>query len=90
MKKIYIVYENKEQISLFKDTILNFEPLVEYINVNTKNGKKEGYKLKEYWGARKNPFCIIFEGDNPVKAFYSEDECKDNAIIQLIGYLKNE
>lgn len=87
MKKIYIVYNDKEQISLFKNTILNFEPLVEYINVNTKNGKKEGYKLKEYWGAKKNPFCIVFEGDTPTKAFYSEDECKDNAIIQLIKYL---
>lgn len=89
MIKIFIVYDNTEQLTLFKQsTFSKINPLVEYINMNTKEGRKNGFKLKGEWGARANPFCIIFERDKAIKAFYSENDWEDNAIIQLINYLK--
>lgn len=89
MIKIFIVYDNIEQLDLFKhSTFKNLTPLVEYINMNTKDGRKNGFKLKGEWGAKTNPFCIIFDGDKAIKAFYSENDWEDNAIVQLINYLK--
>lgn len=90
MIKVSIVYDNPKQISLFKDISFKFKPLVEYFDTNTRNGKKEGYKLKYYWGAKKNPFCMVYKENTPIKTFYSEKDDEDNAIVQLINYLKNE
>lgn len=90
MIKIFIVYDSPEQLQVFKNKSLPFNPLVEYYNMNTRNGRKEGFKLKREWGARANPFCIIYDEDKAVKAFYSENDWEDNAIIQLLNYLQNE
>lgn len=90
MIKISIVYDSPEQLKLFKDKILSFNPLVEYFDMNTRNGRKEGFRLKGEWGAITNPFCIIYDGDKATKAFYSENDWEDNAIVQLINYLKEK
>lgn len=49
------------------------------------NNKKESYKVKSYWGAKKSPFVILKDTDF-TKVFYSDIK-GDNAIIQLINYL---
>ena len=90
MISVYIVYNDPQQALEFKNTIFKQPFLVEYIDTTTRHGKKEGWKLKEYWGAKVDPFCIIFDGDTPKKAFYSENDWEDNAIVQLINYLQNE
>lgn len=90
MIKISIVYDDSEQLKEFKDSEFKNSYLVDYIDTTTRHGKKEGYKLKNYWGAKTNPFCIIYKGDTPKKVFYSENNWEDSAIVQLINFLKNE
>ena len=90
MYKIYIVYDKKSDIDLFKNTSFKDTFLVEYYDMTTRKGQKDGYKLKGEWGARNNPFCIIYNEDKPYKAFYSENNWEENAIIQLIDFLQNK
>lgn len=56
-----------------------------FIDALSKKGKKEAWKLKNYWGAKLDPFALISEEDKPIKAFYSE-AC--NVIESLKEYLK--
>ena len=64
-----------------------FPIFIDYINANTKSGKKEGYKIMSRWAAKKFPFVIIENLDDlesdPI-IFYSE---LGNSINQLISYL---
>lgn len=90
MYKIYIVYDKDDQIELFKSKTFKESFLVEYYNMNSMKERKLGFKLKDSWGAISNPFCIIFDGDKPIKAFYSENKWEENAIVQLINYLEND
>ena len=90
MYKIYIVYDKQSDIDMFKNTSFKETFLVEYYNMNTRKSQKEGYKLKGGWGARANPFCIIYKDDKPYKAFYSENDWEENAIVQLINFLQDE
>lgn len=90
MYKIYIVYKDKSQIDLFKNTLFKEPYLVEYYNTNTRHGQKAGYKLKGEWGAKTDPFCIIYKDDKPYKVFYSEVAWEENAINQLIKFLQND
>lgn len=53
--------------------------------INYTNNKKEIYKILSHWGAKKLPFVLVDKN----KVFYS-DVKGENAIIQLIKYLKNE
>ena len=88
MIHITIVYDDNKQKELVLKAKFNIEPTIEFYNINTKDGKK-GYKIKGEWGARKNPFVLLEDNGKPIKAFYSENDWEDNAIIQLINWLKN-
>lgn len=86
MMNVYIVYNSEEQIEKVKE--LNNESLTFYfIDISTKKGFKKGWQLKNYWGAVKNPFAIIFKDKNPIKAFYSETSNVDE---ELFNYLTKE
>ena len=86
MIHIIIVYDNDKQKKLVLNSKFKIEPTIEFYNTNTKEGRK-GYKIKGEWGARKNPFVLLEDNGKPIKAFYSENDWEDNAIIQMINYL---
>ena len=82
-----VVYENKKDKELLNLIYSEVPIFIEYIDFNTKNGRKEAYAVKSKLSARLNPFVVLQEGEEIIKVFYSE---KGNAIQQLINYLKNE
>ena len=82
-----VVYENKKDKELLNLIYSEVPIFIEYIDFNTKNGRKEAYAVKSKWSARLNPFVVLQEGEEIIKVFYSE---KENAVQQLINYLKNE
>ena len=82
-----VVYENKKDRELLNLIYSEVPLFIDYIDFNTKNGRKEAYTVKSKWSAKLNPFVVLQEGEEIIKVFYSE---KGNAIQQLINYLKNE
>ena len=81
---VYIVYNDDSQIKELGDA-LKVSPFFHFIDDRTYKGKKDSWKLKGSWGARETPFVLCTDGENPVKAFYSEAE--KNVIKSLINYL---
>lgn len=83
---IYLVYNDDSQLRKIRSAYtLKASPFFHFIDDRTKEGKKESFKLKGSWGARLTPFALCTEGDNAVKAFYSETG--EDIIESLINYL---
>ena len=82
-----VVYANKKDKELLNLIHSEVPFFINYIDYNTKNGRKEAYTIKSKWSAKLNPFVVLQEGEEIIKVFYSE---KENAVQQLINYLKNE
>lgn len=82
--KIIIVYSDKDQLSDLKiDESLD----VEFIDSKSKTGKKKSWKIKNFYGAKLDPFAVILDKNNKtISAFYSEAE---NVINSLTNLLKN-
>jgi len=78
-----VVYKDLKDKEFLDKINLEIPFFFEYIDINTVKGKKEGWKLMNYYGTNKFPFVEI---DNEIP-FYSEE---GNAIFQLINYLNNE
>lgn len=74
---------NKDQLKKVEDTV-KVTSTFHFIDPLSKKGKKEAWALKNYWGAKLDPFAVVMDGDKPIKAFYSESE---NVIDNLIIYL---
>lgn len=86
---VYIVYDNDEQIKKIGGTYtLKVSPFFHFIDYRTAQGRKDSFRLKSHWAARENPFVLCMEGDNPIKAFYSESD--SNVIKSLIEYLNEQ
>lgn len=77
---ITVVYNDDKQIEKVRD----LESLT-FLDLNTKKGRKEGIALKRYWGARADPFAVIYEDDKPVKVLYSEADNVCDAIWDYIN-----
>ena len=82
-----VVYEDKRDRELLNLIYSEVPLFIDYIDFNTKNGRKEAYAVKSKWSAKMNPFVVLQEGEEIIKVFYSE---KENAVQQLINYLKND
>ena len=80
---VFIVCCDKSQIKKVEDAT-NVTSTFHFIDPSTKKGNKGAKALKDYWGAKLEPFAIVMEGEKPVKAFYSEAE---DVINNLISYL---
>lgn len=87
MLDIYIVHDNPNVEDIIWNTPMEVEPFFHLLDTGSKKDKSKAFKLKQEWGARKDPFCLITSDNNPVKAFYTETG--EDAISQLIKYLKN-
>ena len=85
MIEVKLVYDNNTNLNEIGDYLQS--PIFCLIDMTTSKGQKEGYKLKGHWGAKLNPFAIVYQDNKPIKAFYSEAE---DVISNLINYLNNE
>lgn len=80
---VYIVYDNDRVLKRLGGTKVS--PFFHFIDDRTYKGKKESWKIKGGFGARLTPFVAIYEGEKPIKAFYSETG--EDVIESLINYL---
>lgn len=84
---VKIVYDNKKDRELIESVEFSTPFFVEYIDTLTKNGLKESYSIKGEFGARLNPFVVIYDDEDKfVKCFWSES---GNACQQFVNYYKN-
>lgn len=82
--KIIIVYSDKDQLSDLKiDKSLD----IEFIDSKSRTGKKKAWKVKNFYGAKLDPFAVILDKNNKtILALYSEE---GNVINSLTNLLKN-
>lgn len=80
---IYIV-GNPPDYTLFDDIELKSKPFIHFCDAGSMKERKKAFGLKGSFGAREDPFAIIFDKDKPIKAFYSEAE---DVYQSLIKYL---
>lgn len=84
---IQIVYDNKKDKELLNhiDTAIPF--FINYIDMNTVNGRKLGINLMNYWGAKKLPLVVIESDNKEDLPIIKYSDIGENAINQLIRYL---
>ena len=83
MIEVSVVYSDEKQIEKVRE-LSNDSLTFNFININTKKGRKDGWALKNYWGAKLDPFAIVIKGNKPIKAFYSESIDISEALIQYL------
>jgi hypothetical protein len=83
-----VVYKDLKDKEFLDKINLEIPFFVEYIDINTVKGKKEGWKLMNYYGTQTFPFVELEldKSENRLLPFYSE---RGNAIGQLINFLNN-
>lgn len=86
MIEVSIVYSDEKQVEKVRD-LDNSSLTFNFIDIGTRKGKKDGWALKNYWGASLDPFAIVLKSGKPIKAFYSESE---NVSDRLLEYLNNK
>lgn len=83
--EVYIIYNDDQTLKELGDTSdLKVSPFFHFIDDRTRKGRKDAWKIKGGFGAKLTPFAVVYEGEKPIKAFYSEAE---NVIESLIKYL---
>ena len=87
MYQVKVVYDNNKDKELLSqiDTTVPF--FLYYIDMNTTNGRKAGFKLLNYWSAKKLPFVVIEDEDPNVLPIVKYSEIGENAINQLIKFI---
>lgn len=83
---VKVVYKDLKDKEFLDKINLEAPIFIEYIDINTIKGKKEGWKLMNYYGTNSFPFVELDESENRFLPFYSE---RGNAIGQLINYLND-
>ena len=63
-------------------------PFFHFYDIGSMKDRSAAYKLKGQFGARLDPFAVVFSKDKAVKAFYTEAD--DHVIESLIKYLKEQ
>lgn len=85
--KVKIVYNNSRDKELIELVRFSTPFFVEYLDERTKNGKKEGYRIKSEFGARKSPFVLVLDDeDNYLACFWTESG--SNAVQNFINNYK--
>lgn len=84
-----IIYDNRADRELLETVNSKFPIFINYVDFNSKTGKKTAYKIKSHWAARANPFVELKEEDKVIKVFYSDSK-GDNAILNFINFLNND
>ncbi len=84
---VYIVYNDDSVFKRLGDT-LKVSPFFHFIDDRTYQGKKDSWKIKGGFGAKLTPFAVVYDGEKPIKAFYSET--RNDIIKELIDYLNQD
>lgn len=87
--ELHIAYKNEELVNQLKHELKQF-PLIELVSYSTDvyPERKKAFKLKGGFGARKDPFGVLFDTEHkPIIAFYSETN--DCTCEKIIAALKN-
>lgn len=82
---VYVIYNNDNVLRQIGDTTLKVSPFFHFIDDRTNAGRKDSWKIKGAFGAKLTPFAVVYEGEKPLKAFYSETG--EDIIKSLIDYL---
>lgn len=82
-----VVFKDLKDKEFFDLTDLKTPIFVEFINIDTVKGKKEGWKLMNYYGTTIFPFIELEIDESNRIPFYSE---RGNAVGQFINYINNE
>lgn len=85
--EVVFVYNDINQVKKIEGA-LKTSSIFHFIDIKSKSGKKEGWAVKNYWGAKLDPFAIAINGDAPIKAFYTE-EGKD-VVEEVINFIKQD
>ena len=84
--KVKIVFDDIKDKELIELVSFSTPFFIEYINANF--NKKEAFKIKSEFGARKNPFVVVYDDeDNFISCFWSEDQ---NACQSFVNLYKND
>lgn len=87
MYNIEVIYNDTKDKELL-DAISTTTPFfIEYYDTNTINGRKEGFRLMNYWSARKLPLVIIKSDKLDSTPIVKYSDIGENAVIQLIKFL---
>ena len=87
MIEISITYSNTEDYNRL--LILEIGPYyIHDYDMLTKSGKSKGWKLKNEWGAKKDPFILVSIEDKVLKCFYSESN--SDIISELEEWFKEK
>lgn len=84
---VKIVYKDLKDKEFLEIVDLETPIFVNFIDIETPKGKKEGWKLMNYYGTTAFPFVELEIDESNRIPFYGE---RGNAIGQLINYLNNE
>ena len=84
--KVKVIYDNKKDKELIELIEFSTPFFIEYIDTNTRNGKKEAFRIKSEFGARKNPFIVIYDDEDKfIKCYWSEN---NNACQSFVNEYK--
>lgn len=61
-------------------------PFYHFYDIGSMIDRSAAFKLKGSFGARQNPFAVVYDKDKAIKAFYSE---AGDVYSDLINYLEN-
>lgn len=84
---VRVVYKDLKDKEFLDKINLETPIFIEYIDINTVKGKKEGWKLMNYYGTTTFPFVEIEIDESNRIPFYGE---RGNAVGQFINYLNND
>lgn len=85
--KVVLVYDNIKDKELLELAEFPTPYFIEYVDTFTHDGLKESYRIKGQFGARLNPFIVIYNNEDKfVQCFWSEN---GNAVQQFLNYLNN-
>jgi len=84
---VKVVYKDLKDKEFLDKINLKTPIFIEFIDINTKKGKSEGWKLMNYYGTTSFPFIEIEIDESNKIPFYGE---RGNAVGQLINYLNND
>ena len=86
---IYIIYDDDAQLERLHKGAYTFETSAYFHFIkDTEKNKKDVWHIRNIFASRVGPFVGLFNGETPIKAFYSEAD-KD-VIGSLIKYLNDE
>jgi hypothetical protein len=88
MMNAKVIFKDLKDKEFLDNISLETPIFVDYINIDSVKGKKEGWKILNYYGTTKLPFVELQldKIENRYKPFYSEN---GNAVFQLINYINN-